>query len=63
MKTEKRRPKVTVVIPVHNGENCLKRIVKKLLKQTLEEIEIILVENGSKDNSWDLCKRLEKKTW
>lgn len=46
--------KVSVVVPIYNVEKYLDRCVKSLLNQTLKEIEIILVNDGSPDNSQDI---------
>ena len=46
-----RKYKVSVVIPCYNGERYLKRAVNSLLNQTLKELEIIIVNDGSKDSS------------
>ena len=43
--------KVSVIIPVYQVENYLERAVDSVLAQTLEEKEIILVDDGSWDNS------------
>ena len=51
---------VSVVIPVHNGAHLLRKRIENVLAQSLKSIEIILVENGSADNSFALCRRLEK---
>ncbi|AQS52644.1 putative glycosyltransferase EpsJ [Jeotgalibaca dankookensis] len=53
--------KVTVVVPIYNVEKHLQRSIESLLKQTLKEIEIILVNDGSTDNSISICKYYEKK--
>lgn len=49
---------VSVVVPVYNMEKYLHRCVDSLLKQTLKKIEIILVDDGSKDSSPALCDKL-----
>lgn len=51
-------PIVSVVVPVHNASRTLRRCVNSLLLQTLKNIEVILVENGSNDDSAVLCERL-----
>lgn len=43
--------KVSVVVPIYKVEKYLERCIKSLLNQTLDEIEIILVNDGSPDNS------------
>ena len=49
-------PLVSIIVPVHNAEYTIKRCVNSLVNQTYSNIEIILVENGSQDNSWEICK-------
>lgn len=49
---------VSVIIPVHNGEKYIYKTVKKILSQSLNNIEIILVENFSVDSSLTICKKL-----
>lgn len=49
---------ITIVVPVYNVEKYLERCVDSLLKQTYENLEIILVNDGSKDSSGELCDKL-----
>lgn len=52
--------KISVVIPVFNAENTLRRCVESLaMGNNKEELEIILVEDKSTDRSWDLCLELQ----
>ena len=44
-------PKVSVIVPVYNVEKYLERCIKSLVNQTLQDIEIILVDDGSTDSS------------
>lgn len=55
---EEDRIKVSVVIPVYNTEQYIKRSVDSVLNQTFKELEVILVDDGSTDNSWDICKEI-----
>lgn len=48
-------PKVSVVIPIFNVERYLKKCVDSLLGQTLQNIEVVLVDDGSPDRSGDLA--------
>lgn len=52
--------KVSVIIPIFNGENYVEYCVECLLKQTLSDIEIILVNDGSIDRTKNICDQLEK---
>ena len=54
-------PKVSVIVPVYNVEKYLERCVESLLSQTFTDHEIILVDDGSKDNSGILCDDLKKR--
>ena len=47
--------KVSVVVPVYNVEEQLPRCVESIVKQTYENLEIILVDDGSTDSSGKMC--------
>ena len=53
--------KVSVIVPVYNVENYLEKCLESLVRQTLKDIEIIVVNDGSTDNSLDIAKRYENK--
>jgi len=44
-------PKVSVIVPVYNTENYIEKCLNSLVNQTLEDLEIIVVNDGSTDNS------------
>lgn len=50
-------PQVSVIVPVFNVEQYLGQCLDSLTAQTLREIEIILVDDGSTDSSADICRR------
>ena len=54
-------PKVSVIVPVYNTEKYLGRCLDSLLNQTLEDIEIILVDDHSTDNSLDIMQAYQEK--
>ena len=54
-------PKVSVIIPIYNSENVLGHCVKSILNQTLSDIEVILVNDGSSDNSLLVCEEMQQK--
>ena len=51
---------VSVIIPVHNTAPYLHKCVESVRNQSLKEIEIILVENMSIDNSAEICDEYAK---
>ena len=53
--------KISAIIPVYNSEKYLKRCIDSLLNQTLKEIEIILINDGSTDNSQKIIDDYSKK--
>ena len=53
--------KVSVIVPVYNMEKYLEKCMDSLVNQTLEDIEIIAINDGSKDNSLKILKAYEKK--
>lgn len=40
-------PKVSIIVPVYNVEDYLERCLRSLERQTLEDVEILLVDDGS----------------
>ena len=48
-------PFVTIIIPVYNVAEYLDQCLKSVIEQTLSRIEIILVDDGSKDRSGQIC--------
>lgn len=53
--------KVSIIIPVYNAENYLQKCLASLFAQTLADIEIIAVDDGSKDDSYQLLKTMAQK--
>ena len=54
-------PKVSVIIPVYNTEAYLRECLDSVVNQTLKDIEIICVDDGSTDHSLDILREYEKK--
>ena len=53
--------KISVIIPVYNSEKYLKRCLDSVLAQSRENLEVIIIENGSADKSPQICDEYEKK--
>ncbi len=54
-------PKISIIIPIYNAENYLKRCLNSVVNQTLKDIEIICINDCSKDNSLEILKEYSKK--
>lgn len=54
-------PKVSIIIPIFNAGNLLYRCLDSVVNQTLKEIEIICVDDGSSDNSGEILEKYAKK--
>ena len=53
--------KISVIVPIYNSENFLEKCINSIVNQTYKNIEIILIDDGSKDKSKKICKKyLEK---
>lgn len=52
---------LSVIVPIYNTSEYLERCIQSLVSQTLKNIEIILIDDGSTDNSLELCKEYEKR--
>ena len=48
-------PKISVIVPVFNVEKYLKDCLDSIIKQSIQDIEIILVDDGSEDSSGQIC--------
>ena len=57
---EKMNKKISIIVPVYNLENYLERCVRSLLQQSYNNLEVILVDDGSTDNSSEMCDILCK---
>lgn len=52
-------PKVSVIVPFYNVEGYIEKCLETLVNQTLQDIEIILVNDGSKDRSVNIVKKFQ----
>ena len=48
-------PLISVVVPVYNGERYLHECIDSILNQTFTDLELILLDDGSSDNSGKIC--------
>ena len=54
-------PLISIVVPVYNVEKYLKECLDSICSQTYNNFELILVNDGSTDNSYEICKTFVEK--
>ena len=52
--------KVSVIVPVYNTSKFLEKCLNSLINQTLQDIEIICINDGSTDNSLEILEKISK---
>lgn len=52
------KPLISVIIPVYNGQDYLEKCIESVTSQTCRNLEIIIVNDGSTDNTGQICERL-----
>ena len=55
--TENDKNLISVIIPLYNAEKYLKNCITSVVGQTYRNLEIILVDDGSNDNSLSICEK------
>ena len=59
----KKKPLVSIVIPVYNVASYLEQCLDSVENQIYKNIQVIMVNDGSTDNSLEICSKYEKKGW
>ena len=57
---EKESPLVSVIIPVYNAHNSIAKTLQSVINQTYTNLEIVVVNDGSTDESGKILKNLER---
>lgn len=52
---------ISIIVPVYNVEKFIRKCIDSIINQTYKNIEIILVDDGSKDDSGKICDEYNKK--
>ena len=59
--TTAREPKISIIVPVYNVEQYLPQCIESIINQTYQNLQIILVDDGSPDNSGRICDEYAEK--
>jgi len=60
-RNEMRKPKVSIGLPVYNGQLFIGRALDSIIKQNFEDFELIISDNASKDDTKDICRQYVEK--
>ncbi|MDO4438850.1 MAG: glycosyltransferase [Eubacteriales bacterium] len=59
--TKNSKPDVSIIVPIYNAEKTISRLIESILEQEYKNFELILANDGSKDNTLDICRGYAKK--
>ena len=52
---------ISVIMPVYNAQKYLEESLNSILCQTFDDFELIIIDDGSTDNSYEICERYKEK--
>ena len=55
------RDSISIIVPVYNVEKYLEKCIDSILNQSYQNLEIILIDDGSTDNRGSICDEYKKK--
>lgn len=53
-------PQISIIVPIYNAANTLRRCIDSVLVQTFYDFELLLIDDGSTDESWEICLAAEE---
>lgn len=55
------KQKVSIIIPTYNSSDCINRCIRSVLEQSYSDIEVVIIDDGSNDDSLAICKDIASK--
>lgn len=56
----KEKPLISIIVPIYNVESYVEECIQSIIKQTYKNLDIILIDDGSKDSSGEICEKYKK---
>ncbi len=56
-----KKPLISIIVPIYNASPFLRRCIECILRQTFEDYELLLIDDGSSDNSGQICEEYARK--
>lgn len=53
-------PEISIIVPIYNTENRISKCIESILNQSFKDFELLLINDGSTDGSYDICKKYEQ---
>lgn len=54
------KPLISIIIPAYNAEKTIKKTIQSTIEQTYKNIEVIIIDDGSKDNTSNICNNIKR---
>lgn len=54
-------PQISIIVPVYNGEKYINKCIEMIINQTFKDFELLIIDDGSTDNSNEMCLEYAKK--
>ncbi len=54
-------PQISIIVPIYNGAKYINKCLEMIINQTFKDFELIIVDDGSTDNSFEMCNEYAKK--
>ena len=52
--------KISIVIPLYNGESYIRQTINSILQSTYQDLELLIINDGSTDNSVQICEEIQR---
>ena len=54
-------PQISIIVPIYNGEIYINKCLEMIINQKFKDFELIIIDDGSTDNSFNMCNDYAKR--